>query len=123
MSRLVLMIDDNSQVPPGIISKISRLSGKGLMEVKRAIAGHAPVLDKPLFDRLDSSPARDILSLLIDLETSNIPYKASELSGRDVYNERNTYFEINSNKLLNLIAAREKSIEQQHVIGRLEDPE
>jgi hypothetical protein len=123
MLRIVLVIEDNSQVPPGIISKISRLSGKGLMEVKRAIAGHVPVLDKPLFDRLDSSPARDILSLLGDLEASNIPYKASELSGGDVYNERNTYFEITSTKLKNIINAREKSIEQQRVIGRLEDPE
>lgn len=93
------------------------------MEVKSAIDSHAPVLDKPLFDRLESTPARDILSLLNDLETSNISYKAYELSGKGAFNKMNKYFEINSTKLANMIDVREKSIDQQRVIGRLEDPE
>lgn len=123
MSRLVLVIEDNDRVPTGVISKISRLSGKGLMDVKKAIAGHVPVLDKPLFDRLDPSPARDIMSLLSDLETSNISYKAYELVGNDIFDENRKYFEINSAKLNNMIDARAKSIEQQRSIGSLEDPE
>lgn len=123
MSRLVLVIEDNDRVPTGVISKISRLSGKGLMDVKKAIAGHMPVLDMPIFDRLDFSPATEIMSLLSDLETSNISYKAYELIGKDIFDEKRKYFEINSAKLNNMIDARAKSIEQQRSIASLEDPE
>lgn len=123
MSRLVLMIENNDRVPPGIISKISRLSGKGLLEIKKAIIGHTPVLDKPIFGRLDSGIAGDMLSLLKDLETLNISHIAYELREREPYKEGNTYFELNSTKLRNMIASREKSLEQQRVIGWLEDPE
>ena len=123
MLRLVLMIDDSDRVTPGILSRLSRLSGKGFLELKQAIAGHAPVLDKPIFGRLDFAAARDMLSLLTDLETSDIPYRACELNERDVYNSVNTYFELNSANLSRMIASREKSLRQQRVIGHLEDPE
>ncbi len=123
MSRLVLIIDDNDRVTPGVISRLSRLSGKSFLEIRKAITGHAPVLDKPIFSRLDFSAASDMLSLLTDLEKSNTPHTAYELNERDIYSDTDTYFEINSANLSNMIACREKSLEQQHVIGRLEDPE
>jgi hypothetical protein len=117
------MIENNDRVPPGIISKISRLSGKGLLEIKKAIIGHMPVLDKPIFGRLDSGAAGDMLSLLNDLEVLNISHRAYELGEREEYKEGNIYFALNSTKLGNMITSREKSLEQQRVIGRLEDPE
>jgi hypothetical protein len=123
MSRLVLLIDDNDRVIPGVILRLSRLSGKSFLEIRKAITGHAPVLDKPVFGRLDFSVARDMLSLLTDLENSNIPHKAYELRERDIYSDIDTYFEINSANLRNMISSHEKSLEQQRVIGRLEDPE
>lgn len=123
MSRLVLMIDGNDRVAPGVISRISRLSGKSFLEIKKAIADHAPVLDKPIFGRLDSGAAGDMLSLLNELEVLNISHRAYELREREPYKEGNTYFELNSTKLGNMIASREKSLEQQRVIGWLEDPE
>lgn len=123
MSRLVLMIDDNDRVTPGVISRLSRLSGKSVLEIRKAITGHAPVLDKPIFSRLDFGAASDMLSLLTDLEKSNIPHRAYELNERDIYSDTDPYFEINSANLSNMIAYREKSLEQQRVIGRLEDPE
>lgn len=123
MLRIILVIDDSTRVYPGVISKISRLSGNDLLEIRRAIACHAPVLDKPIFGRSDADAARDILALLNELEDSNIPYRAYELIGQDVYDEEKKYFEINFTKLSNMIDSREKSLGQQRVIGWLEDPE
>ncbi|MBW8858372.1 MAG: hypothetical protein JF570_01175 [Caulobacter sp.] len=123
MSRLVLIIDDNDRVTPGVISRLSRLSGKSFLEIRKAITGHAPVLDKPVFGRLDFSAARDMLSLLTDLEKSNIPHRTYEIKEQDIYSDVDTYFPMNSAILSNMIACREKSLEQQRAIGRLEDPE
>jgi len=123
MSSIALVVRDLGQRAAKstlVLSKVSSLSLKSVMD---AVKAGIPVFVRPVFDRKDELFAEKLLRVLEQLDTLGCKWVAWELLDGQAFSPREQYFEITVNRLRNMIAADQESLEEQRREGELEDGE
>lgn len=93
--------------------------GEGV--IRNAIAARTPVVHRQLYDRQNPAFPHQLLQLMEQLEQLGSAFTVYELPDGQTYDPARTYYQITPDRLRNMIAAREESLQQQRRLGELED--
>ena len=114
MSKVALLIENVGSARAKVAAALYKYLNLGLGQVTRAIDQGEPIFERPLFPREDPHFANQLLTVLESLDALDIRYTAYELLDDQNFKDENPngLYKITIDGLRQLIASRDKSIEQ-----------
>lgn len=122
MSSIALVINDLGSQKAKSISLLMKAFGLNVGFIKQAVSDGSVIVEKKLFDRHDPQFPQELVDVLDTLTKLGCSWRALELLDGQVYLPEMEYFEITSERLRNMISAREDSLKRQRELGELEQP-
>jgi hypothetical protein len=122
MAKVALVVSGFGSQQARAIVELKAISGLGIAELREAITKSAPILERPLFSRQDPDFPTHLLSAMRHLDELGVSYDVFELLSSQTYLQQNQsqYYRVTCERLSNIIATHESSLEQQRFLDERE---